>query len=191
MRKIGSVSISILLMISMFLPCLIANPTVAQTTDPIKIGFFGPFTTAGLSFYAPWTKQGFELGMIYATTEMSYNNENKTAAGRPYEIHYYDTQGDATTVAALATSAIETDGIDILVGGTYSSVAAAIAPVAEEYEKLYFIAPAADASLTGSNFNPYLFRIARNNWFRWQTAIRVISQLAVVAQVWYWYSQSE
>ncbi|MGY5876991.1 MAG: ABC transporter substrate-binding protein, partial [Candidatus Thorarchaeota archaeon] len=106
----------------------------------------------------------FELGLVYATTEMSYDNENKTSAGRPYEIHYYDTKGDPTQGAALATSAIETDDIDILVGATYSSVAAAIAPIAEEYEKIYFITPAADASLTGANFNPYIFRIARNNW---------------------------
>jgi branched-chain amino acid transport system substrate-binding protein len=148
----------------MVLPCFLATRVVAQEPEPIKIGVFAPFTTGTLSFYAPWTKQGFELGMIYATTMMGYDNENKTEAGRPYEIHYYDTQGSVTEAASLATSAIETDGIDILVGGTYSGVAAAIAPIAEEYKKLYFISPAADASLTAKNFNPYIFRIARNNW---------------------------
>lgn len=170
MNKIGTISLSVLLLASMFLPCFIATPVIAQTPvvaqepEPIKIGLFAPFTTAGLSFYAPWTKQGFELGMIYATTEMGYDNENKTAAGRPYEIHYYDTQGNAAAVGTLVTSAIETDGIDILVGATYSGVAAAIAPIAEEYKKIFFITPAADASLTAENFNPYIFRIARNNW---------------------------
>lgn len=164
MNKIGIISISILLLASVFIPCFIVTPVSAQTPDPIKIGVFAPFTTAGLSFYAPWTKQGFELGLIYATTEMGYNNENKTEAGRPYEIHYYDTKGSVTEATSLVTSAIETDGIDILVGGTYSSVAAAIAPIAEEYKKIYFITPAADSSLTAANFNPYIFRIARNNW---------------------------
>jgi len=164
MNKIGTITISVLLLISMFLPCFIVAPVEAQTPEPIKIGVFAPFTTAGLSFYAPWTKQGFELGMIYSTTEMGYDNENKTEAGRPYEIHYYDTQGDVAGVTSLVTSAIETDGIDILVGATYSGIAAAIAPIAEEYKKIYFITPAADASLTAANFNPYIFRIARNNW---------------------------
>jgi branched-chain amino acid transport system substrate-binding protein len=163
MNKIKSVSVSMLLLVSIFAPCFVAWPTVAQTTDPIKIGLFTP-DVSGLAVYAPWTKQGFELGMIYATTESGYVNENKTAAGLPYEIHYYDTQGDPTIAATLATDAIESDGVDILVGGTYSSVAAAIAPVAEEYEKIYFITPAADAALTGDLFNPYIFRIARNNW---------------------------
>ncbi|HPG41392.1 MAG TPA: SLBB domain-containing protein [bacterium] len=30
--------------------------------------------------------------------------------------------------------------------------------------------------------------IGRNNWYRWQTVVRVISQLAIVAQVWYYWS---
>ncbi len=30
-------------------------------------------------------------------------------------------------------------------------------------------------------------QVGKNNWFRWQTVIRVVSQLAIVAQVyWYW-----
>lgn len=164
LKKIECMSLLGLLLVSMLIPCMVVRPAAAQDTTPIKIGVFAPFTTAGLSFYAPWTKQGFELGLIYSTTEMGYDNENKTSAGRPYEIIYYDTKGSATDAAALVTSAIETDGIDIIVGATYSNVAAAIEPVAEEYKKLYFISPAADASLTASNFNPYCFRIARNSW---------------------------
>jgi len=152
----------LLLVASIFIPVFVAKPVAAQAT-PIKIGVFVP-ETAGLTAYGPWTKQGFELGMIYATTEMGYDNENMTEAGRPYEIHYYDTQGDVTHAATQATTAIETDGIDILVGGTSSAVAAAIAPIAESYEKLYFITPAAASSLTETGFNPYIFRIARNNW---------------------------
>jgi len=158
-----SLSISLILFVSIFVPCFFAQPAAAQTPDPIKIGIFTP-ETAGLTAYGPWTKQGFELGMIYATTEMGYDSENSTEAGRPYELHYYDTQGDVTHAATVATQAIETDGIDILVGATSSAVAAAIAPIAEDYEKVYFITPAAASSLTADGFNPYIFRIARNNW---------------------------
>jgi branched-chain amino acid transport system substrate-binding protein len=163
LNKLGTITISTLLLVSVFFPCFISAPVTAQTPEPIKIGVFIPITN-GLVTYGPWTKQGFELGMIYATTEMGYNNENKTSAGRPYEITYYDTQGSATLAPSLVTSAIEDDGIDIIVGGTSSAVAAAIAPVAESYKKLYFITPAADASLTASLFNPYVFRLARNSW---------------------------
>jgi branched-chain amino acid transport system substrate-binding protein len=165
MKKIKtiSLSLSLLLLVSIFLPCFFVKPAAAQTPEPIKIGIFVP-ETAGLTAYGPWTKQGFELGMIYATTMMGYDNENKTEAGRPYELHYYDTKGDVVEAATRAVEAIETDGIDILVGGTSSAVAAAIAPIAEDYKKIYFITPAAASSLTESGFNPYIFRIARNNW---------------------------
>jgi len=32
--------------------------------------------------------------------------------------------------------------------------------------------------------------VKRNVWYKWQTFIRVISQIAIVAQVWYWYNRS-
>ncbi|TFF91311.1 hypothetical protein EU545_04590 [Candidatus Thorarchaeota archaeon] len=162
MRTI-SLSLSFVLVLSIFLPCFMAGKAVAQAPDPVKIGVFVP-ETAGLTAYGPWTKQGFELGMVYATTEMGYDNENMTEAGRPYEITYYDTKGDISEAATRATEAIETDGIDILVGATSSAVAASIAPIAEDYEKIFFITPAAASSITASGFNPYIFRIARNNW---------------------------
>ncbi len=138
----------------------------AAADDPIKIGYFAPMTTASLSFYAPWSIQGFELGLDYAT-----DGTNATPAGRPYEITYYDTKGSVTDAATLAVQAIETDQMDILAGATYSSVAGAIAPIAEEYETLFFMGPAADASLTADNFNPYIFRIARNNWHDAKTGV--------------------
>ena len=158
-----SLSLSLLLLVSIFIPVFFVKPAVAQ--EPIKIGVFTPETVGlGLWFYGPWTKQGFELGLVYATTMMGYDNENMTEAGRPYEIHYYDTQGSTSYARTQAINAIETDGIDILVGGTSSAVAATLAGIAEDYEKLYFVTPAAASSITAENFNPYIFRIARNNW---------------------------
>ena len=31
--------------------------------------------------------------------------------------------------------------------------------------------------------------VKRNVWYKWQTFIRVASQVAIIAQVWYWYSR--
>ncbi|MHA2426155.1 MAG: hypothetical protein ACXAEF_15310, partial [Candidatus Thorarchaeota archaeon] len=81
--KTISLSLSLLLLVSIFAPIFFVKPAVAQAT-PIKIGVFTPETVGlGLWFYGPWTKQGFDLGMVYATTMMGYDNENMTEAGRP------------------------------------------------------------------------------------------------------------
>jgi len=34
-------------------------------------------------------------------------------------------------------------------------------------------------------------QVKRNVWHKWQTFMRVASQIAIVAQVWYWYSRIE
>ncbi|MBN1348928.1 SLBB domain-containing protein [candidate division KSB1 bacterium] len=34
-------------------------------------------------------------------------------------------------------------------------------------------------------------RVGRNAWFTWQAVIRVVSQVAIIVQAWYWYSRIE
>ncbi len=163
MLKLGTKFLFLLLIL---IPSIIVVPVTPLTqssqanTTPIKVGIFAPFPSlSALSLYGAQTVQGFQLGLIYAT-----GGTNKTIDGRPYELHYYDTKSDPTTATTVATNAIEKDGIDILVGGTSSAVAAALQTVAAQYQKLYFITPGADSSLTGSNFNKYSFRLARNSY---------------------------
>ncbi|HDH31252.1 MAG TPA: hypothetical protein ENH26_00570 [Candidatus Wolfebacteria bacterium] len=31
--------------------------------------------------------------------------------------------------------------------------------------------------------------VKQNTWYKWQTIIKVISQIAIIIQVWYWYSR--
>ena len=156
------VSKKILFLIAILLPSIIVVPVIPATnaTTPIKVGIFAPYPSlSALSLYGAATIQGFQLGLIYST-----GGTNKTLGGRPYQLYYYDTKSDPTTATTVATNAIENDGIDILVGGTSSAVAAALQTVAAKYHKLYFITPGADSSLTGSNFNIYSFRLARNSY---------------------------
>ncbi|MFW9996859.1 MAG: ABC transporter substrate-binding protein [Candidatus Odinarchaeota archaeon] len=159
-KKYLSLLLTALFVFATLLPLMQTNAAPEEAAqDPIKIGFFGALTTSTLAYYTPWSQQAFELGLEYAT-----GGTNATTAGRPYEIKYYDTKGDPTTAAIVVTNAIETDGVDILVGGTLSSVAPVISSKAEEYKKIYFAGPAAASSLTGKNFNRYIFRIPRNSW---------------------------
>lgn len=163
MQKLGIkfiVMLLILLPSMAVVPVAVTQSSTQASTTPIKIGIFAPYPSlSALSLYGAMTIQGFQLGLIYST-----GGTNKTIDGRPYQLYYYDTKSDPTTATTVATNAIETDGIDILVGGTSSAVAAALQTVAAQYHKLYFITPGADASLTGSNFNQYSFRLARNSY---------------------------
>ena len=155
--------LGIMLLIPFVFSCLLISPSVATPNEPtangpIKIGIFLP-VTAGLYQYGPWVKQGFELGLDYAT-----GGTNATADNRSYELIYYDTLGDAATIAAKVTDAIETDGIDIIFGGVSSAVAANIIPIAKQYETLFFTGPSADSEITGSLFDNHTFRIGRNSY---------------------------
>ncbi|MFW9994402.1 MAG: substrate-binding domain-containing protein [Candidatus Odinarchaeota archaeon] len=157
-RRIHLLVVTSILAFLLIIPCF-STFAASEKVKTIKIGFFSAESDASLDFYSPWSRQGFELGIMYAT-----NGTNATIAGKPYEIIYYNTKGLVNDAETIARSSIENDEIDILIGGTYSTVAEKLASVAEEYQKLYFITPAASSDLTGKNFNPYIFRIARNSW---------------------------
>ena len=155
--------IGIMILIPFTISCLLIFPSLAipnelEQPDPIKIGVFIPIST-GYKDYGEWARQGFELGLMYAT-----DGTNATSAGRPYELHYYDTLNSPASIATIVTDAIETDGIDIIFGGCSSAVAANIIPVAKQYEKLYFVGPAADTEITGNLFDKHTFRVSRNNY---------------------------
>jgi branched-chain amino acid transport system substrate-binding protein len=155
--------LGLLLLVPVFTSCLLIFPSLAapnepEQLDPIKIGMFLP-VSFGYNYYGEWARQGFELGLKYAT-----NNTNATAAGREYELHYYDTLGDYAAIGGIVTSAIETDNLDIIFGGASSAVAANMIPVAKQYEKLYFVGPAADAEITGALFDKHTFRVSRNSY---------------------------
>jgi branched-chain amino acid transport system substrate-binding protein len=55
------------------------------------------------------------------------------------------------------------DKVDIAVGPTSSGVALAILPVAEEFKKILVVEPAVADSVTGANWNRYIFRTGRNS----------------------------
>ena len=51
----------------------------------------------------------------------------------------------------------------ILVGSSSSSDTLAVLPLAEEYEKIMVVEPAVADSITGKNWNKYIFRTGRSS----------------------------
>jgi branched-chain amino acid transport system substrate-binding protein len=127
-----------------------------ENLDPIKIGVLAS-TTGALESYGKQTLRGFELGLEYAT------DGTMEVAGRKIEFIVEDTETKPEVAVQKATKLLEEDEVDFLVGSSSSADTLAVLPLAEEYQKIMIVEPAAADSITGSEFNKYIFRSARNS----------------------------
>ena len=84
-------------------------------------------------------------------------------AGKKIEFIIEDTETKPEVAVQKATKLLEEDGVDFLVGSSSSGDTLAVFPLAEEYEKVMVVEPAVADSITGSEFNPYIFRTARSS----------------------------
>jgi branched-chain amino acid transport system substrate-binding protein len=130
--------------------------SAAFAAGPIKIGIIqgisGPY-----EIYGKAEVTGFKMGLEYFT-----NGTNKIM-GRDVEILAEDTQLKADRAKMLLTKLYSDDKVDLAVGPTSSGVALAVLPVAQEFKKILIVEPAVADSITGKNWNRYIFRTGRNS----------------------------
>lgn len=122
----------------------------------IKIGVLASLTGA-LESYGKQTQRGFDLGIDYATGGTMEVN------GKKIEIVYEDTETKPEVAVQKATKLLEDDKVDFLVGSSSSGDTLAVLPLAEEYQKIMVVEPAVADSITGTDFNKYIFRTGRNS----------------------------
>ncbi|QIE42021.1 ABC transporter substrate-binding protein [Rhodobacteraceae bacterium SC52] len=115
-------------------------------------GKTGPFEA-----YAEQSHNGLMMGLEYATDGTMMVN------GEPIVVIEKDTQLDPARGRALLEEAYGDDEVALAVGPVSSGVALAMLPVAEDYEKILIVEPAVADSITGSNWNRYIFRTGRNS----------------------------
>lgn len=131
-------------------------PAAAPAQDPIRIahvyGRTGPFEA-----YAAQSHIGLMMGLEYAT------GGTMEIDGRPIEVLEYDTQLQPDLGRALLAEAFGDDDADVAIGPVSSGVALAMLPVAEEYGRILIVEPAVADSITGSEWNRYVFRTGRNS----------------------------
>ncbi|WP_174615826.1 substrate-binding domain-containing protein [Virgibacillus ihumii] len=128
----------------------------AKGKETIKIGVLTSQTGA-LEAYGEQTKRGFELGMEYAT------DGTMEVAGKKVEVIYEDTETDPKVARQKALGLLEEENVDFLVGSSSSGDTLAVTPLAKEYETIMIVEPAVADSITGSEYNDYIFRTARNS----------------------------
>ena len=127
-----------------------------MSAEPIKIGMIqglsGPY-----EIYGKAEVTGFKMGLEYFT-----KGTNKLI-GRDVELVVEDTQLKAARAKMLLTKLYSDDKVDIAVGPTSSGVALACLSVAQEFKKILIVEPAVADSITGKNWNRYIFRTGRNS----------------------------
>jgi len=127
----------------------IAAVTGAQAQvsgDVIKIGLITDMS----SVYADIDGQGGVEAIKMAIADMG-----GTVAGKKIEVVFADHQNKADIAAAKAREWFDTQGLDMLIGGTNSGTALAMAKVAAEKKKPFLVVGAATSALTNDQCTPY------------------------------------
>jgi branched-chain amino acid transport system substrate-binding protein len=140
-----------------FLAALAATALAAGTVraDIVIAHVYGK--TGALEAYASQSHNGLMLGLEYAT------GGTMEIDGEKIVVIEKDTQLQPEVGKAMLEEAFGDDEADIAVGPVSSGVALAMLPVAAEYEKILLVEPAVADSITGSDWNRYIFRTGRNS----------------------------
>jgi branched-chain amino acid transport system substrate-binding protein len=113
--------------------------------------------TGPLEAYAKQSHTGLMMGLEYAT------HGTMEVLGRKIVVIEKDTQNKPDVGKAQLAAAFGDDKADIAVGPVNSGIGVAMLPVAEEYKKILVVEPAVADSITGKDWNRYIFRTARNS----------------------------
>ena len=137
---------------------LVAGAMLAGTAVAKDIRIAHVYSKTGfLAAYGAQTQTGLMLGFDYAT------NGTMMVNGRKIVLIEKDDQGKPDVGKAQLQAAYADDKVDLAIGPTFSGVALAMLPVAEEYKKVLLVEPAVADSITGDKWNRYIFRTGRNS----------------------------
>jgi branched-chain amino acid transport system substrate-binding protein len=122
-------------------------PAQAQISgDTIKIGIITDMS----GLYSDIDGAGGVEAMRMAVAEMG-----GAINGKKIEILYADHQNKADVAASKAREWFDTQGVDMLIGGTTSSTNLSMAAVAKEKKKLFIAIGGATSALTNEQCSPY------------------------------------
>jgi branched-chain amino acid transport system substrate-binding protein len=129
-----------------------AIPAHAQVSgDVIKIGIITDMS----GLYADIDGNGGVEAIKMAVDDMKGQ-----AAGKKIEVIYADHQNKADVAASKAREWFDTQGVDLLIGGTNSGANLAMAKIAAEKKKTFISIGAASSRLTNEDCTPYTIHYA-------------------------------
>jgi branched-chain amino acid transport system substrate-binding protein len=128
-----------------------ASAQAQVSGDVIKIGFITDLSGLYADIDGPAGGEAIKM----AVAEMG-----GAVAGKKIEVLVADHQNKADVAAAKAREWFDTQGVDLLIGGTNSGTALAMAKVAQEKKKLFISVGAATSALTNEQCSPYTVHYA-------------------------------
>ncbi len=129
-----------------------ATPALAQVSgDVVRIGIITDMS----GLYADIDGTGGVEAI-----KMAVADAKGQAAGKKVEVIYADHQNKADVAASKAREWFDTQGVDLLIGGTNSGANLAMAKVAAEKKKVFISIGAASARLTNEDCTPYTVHYA-------------------------------
>jgi len=133
-----------------------ASSSKVSTTNtlPVKVGMVTE-QTGIYSAYATEYRQGFDIGLDYAT------HGTGKVDGHPIEVTW-DNDADNPTTAVTDFKSLVAAGYKIIAGTIDSGIATELAPLAAQNRVLYISGPAAADQITGAN--RYTFRSGRQTY---------------------------
>ena len=123
-----------------------AAPAQAQISgDVIRIGIITDMSSLYADIDGPGGVEAIKMAIADAGGAVN---------GKKVEVLFADHQNKADIAAAKAREWFDTQGLDMLIGGTNSGTALAMAKVAAEKKKPYIVVGAASSALTNDQCTP-------------------------------------
>ena len=131
---------------------LLGTSAQAQVSgDVIKIGFITDMSGLYADIDGPAGAEAIKMAIA---------DMGGAINGKKIELLVADHQNKADIAAAKAREWFDTQGLDMLVGGTNSGTALAMAKVAAEKKKPFIVVGAASSALTNDQCSPYTVHYA-------------------------------
>jgi branched-chain amino acid transport system substrate-binding protein len=125
--------------------------TAVQAQEKVRIGF----VTDMSSLYADVDGKGGATAI-----QMAIDDFGGKVNGMPIELLSADHQNKADIAASKAREWIDTQNLSMLIGGTSSGAALAMAKVAQEKKRVYMVNGAGSSALTNDQCSPYTVHYA-------------------------------
>ena len=148
-----------------------AQPALAQSKDPIKIGL-----AAAVSGGSAASGEAIKRGIQIAMDEI--NAKGGLLGGRKLELVIRDDEGDPAKGVKIARELVEREKAVVVFGGLHTTVALAEVPVWQELKHPYMAPWAAGTEIAQNGQKPnYVFRVSANDDYADKFLVRYATEV--------------